>query len=159
MDVAGRGEVEFGPQQSVIFYNITRSEEVLVNRTLFELRHDRGWVWLQRAAFWVLSKIGAFHLDTSVVFHRTPGENNNVLDSLVAQHAYWLDAMWHLDRPQIFMGPDDYPELLRLAEFMDMTPVSFSGRIRLGYRTRVKWREIPISVIPWMKGAILVPGG
>ncbi len=153
------------PQQQVVQWaKIDRLDPVRLDEPdAFEFRKDRGWHWLQRSCFWVLGKIGAYQQKTFEVFRRTPQENNDLLKSLLGQEGQWLRLINERADCRIFMGPDDQMDLMRLCEFREMRPTSFRGRIetrqRRGDYTESCWHDIPITVVPWMKGAILVPDG
>lgn len=124
----------------------------------YEYRPDIGWRWLQRILFLVLGWIGAYHLTTVTTFVRTPQENDSLLKSLLGQEGQWIRYIHYERRARIYMGPDDFPELIRLCEHMGMSVVDMRGRIstRSG-RHEPTWHDIPITVVPWMVGAILVP--
>lgn len=143
------------------YANIDTTVTPFCDRERYELRPERGWVWVQRAAFKVLDWIGAHHMATVKTFVRTPQQNDDLLKSLLGQEGQWIEHVHHSDRrgrgAQIFIGPDEYPDLMRLCEHMGMSPVTMYGRIETRDRYGPKWHDIPITVVPWMVGAVLVP--
>lgn len=137
---------------------IERIDAPIVDVTQFEYRPERGWRWLQRAAFKVLDWIGAHHQPVVTTFVRSPQENDVLLKSLIGQEGEWIGLLHRgKGRPRIYMGPDDYPELLRLMDHRDFQPTTFEGRIETRSRDYGKWHDIPITVVPWMVGAVIVP--
>lgn len=81
---------------------------------------------------------------------------------LLGQEGELLDRLYERDDLVIYLGPDDSDELLAMTKDLGMQPISFSGRIKIGCkrvygRASYEWREIPVVVVPWMKGAMIVP--
>lgn len=145
-------------QQVVNFVKIDRIETPMQSPDLFEYREDKGWRWLQRAAFTVLGWIGAHHGMTATTFQRTARENDNLLRSLLGQEGQWIEHVHEgRERMRIYMGPDDEMDLMRLVDFRDMQAATFVGRIKTQDAYGSKWHDIPITVVPWMTGAIIVP--
>lgn len=154
-------------EQVVNFVKLERIETVMEDPDQFEYRPEKGWRWLQRLALAALRWIGAHHAPTVVTFRRTARENDDLLKSLLGQERQWIRYI-HEERNRmcIYIGPDEEMELMRLSEHMSMHSVTFTGRIdtnqahddgRGGSRVIRKWHDIPITVVPWMKGAIIVP--
>lgn len=145
-------------EQVVNFVKIKRIETPTIDWKQFEYRPELGWRWLQKLAFAILRWIGAHHMPIAVTFRRTAEGNDDLLKSLLGQEGQWI-AHVHDDREQmrIYMGPDEERSLIRLSHHMDMQAVTFTGWIETSDRYGMKWHGIPITVVPWMKGAIIVP--
>ena len=126
---------------------------------LYEFQPNRGWKWLQRIAFAVLDWIGAHHYEGIVTYTRTKEENDNILKSLIKQEGQWLELIHNNpNQMQIYMGPDDFEDLMKLSDFRDMQPTLIMGRIDTNDQYgNHQWHNIPITIVPWMVGAILVP--
>lgn len=145
-------------EQVVTFAKIDRIETPTISPNLYEWRHDKGWRWLQRLAFKVLDWIGAHHEKTVTTYLRTPQENASLLKSLLGQEGAWIEYVHHEATPHIYIGPDEHRDLMALAEFRDMNYATFTGRIETrDGRYGGVWHDIPITVVPWMKGALLAP--
>lgn len=148
------------PQQIVRFAKIKTIRTPTTDWNLYEYRPELGWKWLQKVAFAALRWIGAHHMEVVTTFERHPQENNDLLKSLLGQQGAWIEFV-HNDRkqPRIYMGPDDHADLMRLCDFRDMDPTTLYGRIetRDGRHYHGKLHDIPITVVPWMQGAIIVP--
>lgn len=146
-------------RQYVTYVEVQRIETPIDGPPFYELRRDRGWIWLQRALFAVLGSIGAFHVHIATTFVRTQKENDDLLARLIGQAGYWIDAL-HFDKSdlRIYIGPDEYPDLMKLAEFRFMHPTKIMGRIETKSPRRYygEWHDIPITVVPWMSGALIV---
>lgn len=148
-------------RRPVHYANIESTTAPYSDPERYEYRPELGWRWLQRAAFKVLDWIGAHHMASITTFVRTPAENDGLLKSLLGQEGEWIERVHHSDRDgrgaQIYVGPDEYPDLMRPCEHMGMSPVTMHGRIKTQDRYGPKWHDIPITVVPWMVGAVLVP--
>jgi hypothetical protein len=146
-------------QQTVTWAKIDRIETTIVSPNLYKLRPDKGWRWLQRFAIKVLDWIGAHHETTVTTYSRTSEENTSLLQSLLGQEGTWIEYVHHKATPHIYIGPDEHRDLMALAEFRDMNYATFTGRIETRNRYGGKWHNIPITVVPWMKGVLLAPVG
>lgn len=144
-------------QQTVTWAKIERIDTPTIALDLFKYRPDKGWRWLQRSAFALLRWIGAHHEPVISTFRRSAEQNDELLKSLLGQEGQWIEHVHYEESAQIYMGPDDYPDLVALAEFREMQAATFMGRIETSTRYGSKWHDIPITVVPWMKGAIIVP--
>lgn len=141
----------------VNFVKLERIDTMTADLNRFEYRPDRGWLWLQRAAFAVLRWIGAHHMPTVTTYRRTAQENDDLLKSLLAQRRQWFDYVHHDEMAHIYMGPDDERDLMKLCDFRDMQYTTLKGGIETRDQYGRKWHDVPITVVPWMKGAIIVP--
>lgn len=144
-------------EQVVNFVKLERIDTVVTDWDQFEYRPELGWRWLQRVAFAILGWIGAHHEPVVTTFQRSARENDDLLKSLLGQVGQWIAHVHHREQMQIYMGPDDEMSLMRLVQHMDMQPVRLSGQIETRDRYGSKWHNIPITVVPWMQGAIIVP--
>lgn len=146
-------------RQPVRFAEIESTDAFREDRDGFDLRRDRGWVWLQKALFAVLGWIGAYRLARYKIFTRTPEQNDSLLKSLLGQEGQWLDDLhFQHARLRIYIGPDEYPELMALSEFRGMRLTTLHGQIetKAGRQHYGEWHNIPITVIPWMIGVLIV---
>lgn len=145
-------------RQVVQYVKLGRTASPVVRPGLYEYRPDRGWRWLQRACFWLLGKLGAHHVETVTVFKRAVRDNDALLASLLGQQGHWLEFVSRQRHPpKIYMGPDDFVDLGRLLDHLRMEPFRLAARIEIRDGRLATWHDIPIFVVPWMKGAVLVP--
>ncbi len=146
-------------RRPVTWAKIERIDTPIADVEQYEYRPDVGWRWLQRAAFKVLDWIGAHHMGVVTTFRRTPQENDGLLKSLLGQEGEWIELLHRSGEPlHIYMGPDDHCDLMALVNFREMNPTSFYGRIETcDRRFGGKWHDIPITIVPWMVGAVIVP--
>jgi hypothetical protein len=146
------------PQQVVKWVKITSAELSKINPDCFEFSPHQGWVFIQRICFWLLNKIGAHKHETTTVYTRSPQQNNSLLQSLVGQEGQWIELIHNNRAKRIYIGPEDNAELQSISDGLGMRPFSFTGRIKTrNGPLEQTWHDIPITVIPWMNGAIIVP--
>jgi hypothetical protein len=122
----------------------------------FHFRADKKWHRLQRLCLWVLKKIGAQAQQTSTVWTRYPMENDELLLWLMGQHEEWMELAYR--QPcRIFIGPEQNMKLLRLGHELDFRPITLDARIGLDGDAGYKLLDMPITVVPWLDGAYIVP--
>lgn len=147
--------------QRVTYARIEHIKTPKTRFDLFEFRPKRGWVWLQRICFKILRWIGAYHEEVIHTFTRHKEENSDLMAHLLKQNIGWLEWIYRSDsrgyRPRIYCGPEQQASLMRLVNFHHMSPVTFDCSSVTRDESRVKWHGIPVTVIPWMEGAIIVP--
>ena len=125
--------------------------------TLYEYRSHAGWGWLQRLCFWVLDKIGAHHEEYVNTWTRTKRENDDLISSLFGQEGWIIEYLHHRGPLRVFMGPDNHKELMDWCYKNGMQHFSMTGSIETKDGRYGKWHDIPITVVPWMMGAVIVP--
>lgn len=137
---------------------LTERRQVLQpDTTAFALRQELGWVWLQRLAIAILRWVGAYREECVEVRTRTTQENDALLSRLLGQEGQFLELAYRHQQMHIYMGPDDHPELMMLVNGVG-GHVTFDAKIKIGFdRAAPQFHTIPITVVPWMKGAIIVP--
>ncbi|MDE2103800.1 MAG: hypothetical protein KGL39_41565 [Patescibacteria group bacterium] len=132
--------------------------EVRPHPTRFEFSPQRGWKWAQRLCFWILAKIGARASEEVIVWRRIGTQNDALLESLLKQEHWLLENLYYRRQAyRLLIGPEQEMELLRIAENIGMRHFSLDAGIRTADRNGPRWHDIPITVIPWMKGALIVP--
>jgi hypothetical protein len=144
--------------QEIHFVKVKKIEHVYECYGVYEFREECKWHWLQKLCFKILDKIGAHRQETTHFYRRRKSQNDNLLKSLLGQEKQWLELVYN-QRPRIYLGINEERELYKLSSFMGFdTPLKMTGSIELGMgRERPTWHHIPIYVVPWMKGAIIVP--
>lgn len=145
-------------RQRVDFVKIEHSFELVQIKDRYEFSAARKWPWLQRICFGILNWLGANAEDTVEVFSRVKQENDDILVSLFGQQGIWLERAYR-EKCRIYMGPGDYKKLMVIAHKNGMRPFDLDAGIQISTpENRVgTWCSIPITVIPWMDGAVLVP--
>lgn len=141
--------------QVFIIHNKPRRVERELTDT-FVFRKDRKHHWLQRLCCYVLGRIGAFQNVTYITYTRV------VLDSApLAKH---LMDQYHIVRSEmsgggplhVLIGPDDFEELWH-AEYQSGGISRFGLGAHVGINGRHTIMDMEVTVVPWMKGILIVP--
>ena len=145
-------------RQQVTYVQVDHRVDVVDRFDLFELREELGWVWLQKLAFWVLSWLGAYHEETVTTFTRTQKQNDKILASIFRQVEGVCELCDELHgNLRIFMGPGEHADLMELSEFRQMQVTVVSGRVAVGTTSGPRFYDIPMTIVPWMQGVLVVP--
>jgi len=124
-------------------YTVTRDD-------VYSLRKDAKAVWLQRACFWVLGKLGAFHLDNRETVTRHRIKPQDFMDALYRQSTEVFD---HMGRggETLIIGPSDYERLMR--ETAPSQAFSFGAN----YRNERTVMGLRVQFVPWIEGFAILP--
>ena len=146
-------------EQTVSFMNISSSRKLVTPVDKYTFCEDKGYVWLQRLCFRVLSKIGAYAQEWTHVYRRVGFDNNDLLKLLLEQEKTFYSLIYNRKLERIYMGPDDYQDLMMGVERLGMIPITFVSFVKICSPNNPygSWHDIPITVIPWMKGVLMVP--
>lgn len=130
----------------------------------FTLRPDLKYVWLQRAAIWVLRKLGCYAMLTETTAIRKTLDTTGIAERL-----------WKMDS-EVFMIYNRHGEHLLVGqqEFADIAS-GFSMNHPFSVDLQYAWvepgryppdaipkpsiRGMKVTVIPWMKGMLVLPKG
>ena len=120
---------------------------------------QRGWAWLQRLAIRVLKWRRCHHMTNATEYRRVDVPKTGLLDAVARQHAA-LRGQLNGQPAVLLIGPDDFSEAMRAMHRNSDTLMFRTIRIDTdGYwydhpASRV---SLPIVVVPWMRGVLLVP--
>lgn len=128
-------------------------------RTLFKyvegaytLRNDRPHPWLQRIALWVLKKLDCVYMRHEFQVERHIIDTGRLVDTLCKQRQE-LMLTYHKHGSRLLIGAEEYTTLM--GEELRGTMFSFSTEY--GYSSMGKVFGLEVTVIPWMKGLLVVP--
>lgn len=111
----------------------------------------KRWVWLQKAAWWFLGKTGALSLgyEPKTTYKQVVIDKRGVREAILAAiHEMEISMV----RPaHVYIGPDEIRSLT--LEMRDYAAFSFD--IQMGYNREIF--GLPVTVIPWMRGVLVVP--
>lgn len=97
---------------------------------------------------------------TSRVVSWYPEQSDSLIQHLIDQHEAWLDIIWReKGKVKIYVGPNENAQLLQMMWDTDFPGVVelVDAQTRIGYGGEAKVFNIPVTVVPWMDGALLVP--
>lgn len=115
----------------------------------------RGYVWLQRACFWVLEKLGCHAYDEETTYTQISVQRDSVRDLIREQH----NALYCLRGPGaikgVILGPEEAERLtgeVTRDYYMVSCPSDFVSHYQRG-----EFQGIKLFVLPWAKGVTLLP--
>lgn len=125
---------------------------------VYEYSQSAGWKWAQKACFWFLEKIGAHASERVNLWTFSDKTTDGIVNSIIAQRG-WVIEYLHIQGPmRIITGPMGHAELMNWCYKNGMQPFELMGRFEtctINHGRKI--HDIPIIVIPWMKGAVIVP--
>ncbi len=138
---------------------------VLTETTAYELKY-KGWKRAEKAAYWFLKKLYSMstHFDKSLVVKQVLIDPNQAAMKIVRM-AYEQLNMLGKKPERILLGRKQFYDIVAEVDFRH----SFEFQIELQeptkylpedewspYRTRHKLFNVPVSVIPWMDGVLVL---
>jgi hypothetical protein len=142
-------------EQQVRFLATTEQRTFCDLKDAFELRRDKKYVWVQRACFWVLKKIGAYYIKHTISYSRIPIEPDKFMEKLFKQRVE-LEDIYYTRPSQLFIGAQDYEELMGSPEIRQMLQFNAQYWVKEeGYRPEIM--GLSVTIIPWMKGILVMP--
>jgi hypothetical protein len=136
------------------FVTTTKHEAIYELRDRFEFRSDKRFNNVQKILFWLLKKIGAYAKCESVSFERHVFKSNDFIDALFKQYDD-LGVFYYKHGERLLIGSEDYSRLMSNPEIQQM--VSFEAPYRIGERSRIFICNMKVTIIPWMKGILVLP--
>lgn len=113
----------------------------------FQVREDRPMVWLQQICCWVLNKLGAYSQDRSIAYKYRDVDISNLVEGIYTQVGM-LDRDHHRRATRVLMGSEDFMALCNAPEARYLLTV---------YASDMKFDGLTVTVIPWMKGILVMP--
>jgi len=125
-----------------------------LNRVLlpdrFQYRPEKGWAWLQRVCFWFLRRRNCNVVEEQVTYTRHTVDTANALHAIAKQRAGLLQHYNH-EGERVLIGAEDFAQLMSSPEISNM--VSFTA----SYRDGPQVMGMRITVLPWMRGILVLP--
>lgn len=151
-------------ENTVTAYVLGSTRATRVNDDAFTFQPARGWVWAQRAAIWVLRKLGCHQRVELEVWHRNSLDNDPIVVALERQHMLLRERRLE-DGAVIYMGPDTFtkfagemgPSVVRDHLYRQVFELD-AGAMRSSRERPEGWfQSVPIIVLPWMEGYVFAP--
>lgn len=115
---------------------------------------SKGYVWAQRAAIWVLHKIGAHRIAHGETFTRRVIDKKDLVDKLFHSHRAVVDQLAR-QPGTLLIGADEWHRLMAGPEARQL--IDFSVRIHFSDRRGPRIIDMRVVVVPWMQGILPVP--
>lgn len=110
---------------------------------------QKRWSWLHRAAWWFLRKTKGVSnaIDCKTTYKEVVINRKRVADRIMQT----IDELniANIRPAEIFMGPDEFDEAMH--EMRD----SYSFSVQMGLDRKLF--DLPVTIIPWMRGIVIVP--
>jgi hypothetical protein len=127
----------------------------------FKLCTERGHVWLQRMAIWVLRRLGCNAITIRVEATRVTVNTDHFMSNLIAQDRE-LVSMYHQRGDRLLLGNEEFHKLVN-CDILNNHPISFEAAyrhtVREGNEYSIGGFKMKVTVIPWMKGMLVLPKG
>jgi hypothetical protein len=120
----------------------------------FEVRKDFRWNWQATLASWLIRKIGVNARDRKIEVKRALIEPAKIVDAIFKQKIAHIDE--HREPKRLLIGSDDFSELMQTIHFSDAVTIGceyYRGDGRGGRQVL----GLDVEVIPWMRGALVMP--
>ena len=133
------------PTEFVVRKTHTRT---VIRHDRFCFRPDKKYHWLQKILFGILSKMGCRHVDIDVTFTRHVVQMEHIIDYLHRQERE-IYELAGLKGARLLIGPAEYSEMTGNPEILYMLRIPAIGQL--------EFLDLKITIIPWMKGMLVVP--
>lgn len=118
------------------------------NKNYYQVRNDKPFVWAQEVCCWVMRKLGAYSEDhTTVYSHVKVVDVSDLVEGIYTQVGM-LGSNHNLRAHRILMGSEDFTRLCQAPE------ASYHLTV---YASSPKFGGLTVTVIPWMKGILVLP--
>ena len=113
----------------------------------YQVREDRPLVWLQQLCCWVMDKLEAYAQDRSIAYTYKDVDISNLVRGIYTQVGL-LDRDHNLQGKRVLIGSEDFAQLCNAADARYHLTV---------YARDMKFGGLTVTVIPWMKGILVMP--
>lgn len=121
--------------------------KITENRSYYQVRKDKPLVWLQEVCCWVLRKLGAYSEDHTTAYTHHTVDISDLVEGIYTQVGM-LGSNHNLSAHRILMGSEDFAELCHAPQASYQLTV---------YASSPKFGGLTVTVIPWMKGVLVLP--
>lgn len=143
-------------QQIIDIVTERRREARMVSPDSFTLRPDLKHVWLQRAALWVLAKLGARQVDRVVTYTRHVVDTTDLLTRLAKSCGAVRQSIGG-EPTVLLLGAEDFEQIIGSPEEKIRTLVQFDATCKVTSARGVSIMGMRVCIVPWMQGVLPVP--
>lgn len=138
--------------QTVEFFTRRDRRVPFVRKDAFALREDRGFVWLQKLAIFVLAKLGCQLVEDRVEVQRVVLDGRTFVERILKQRAE-LERHFNKRAVSLLIGAEDYADLMGSPEITQM----LTFRADDAYMYRGEFMGLTVTIVPWMRGLLVMP--
>lgn len=136
--------------QTVEFVQYRERVQMVLMPDAFEPQ-DFRWKWVKRVVAWLFRKLGKNAREPSVTYERIVIHPDDLIERLYAQ----MNALLDLDREprRVLIGAETLAELMSCPRLQDIRGIACE------YSCNRTICSLTVTVIPWMKGLLVMPDG
>lgn len=132
-----------------------RLTEIKEIKSQFELRPERGYVWIQRLCVWLLAKIGAFaNVPSVTVARHDVGKEGDTFMTRLMRSKHAVLGSFDRDPTEVLIGPEEYSTLM--GELIHYGQFEFESRYFRHVEGETRVYGLKVRVIPWMRGILVL---
>ena len=132
-----------------------RLTEIREIKTQYELRPERGYVWIQRICVWLLGKIGAFaNVPTTTIARHDVGKHGDTFVTLILRSKNAILGSFDRNPTECLIGPEEYATLM--GELIHYGQFELESRYFRQIEGETRVYGLKVRVIPWMRGILLL---
>lgn len=143
------------------FVGLKHTTRICVSEDVFKFNRRKKWIMIQNLCFWILKKIGCFHVYDVADIDTVTINKQKLVEVIMMQKILCLD--WYREEPtRMLIGSQTLNELMMQPEMYHMFKFDINDRIHMQreddrgqFHRRVFGLEI--TVIPTMSGIIVLP--
>jgi len=140
-------------QQLVQYVTTTRDSRDVYMPDAYQLRTERGYVWLQKLAIYILRKLGCFAATKETTVLKHVFDTKGLAEALWRQRAEVFE-LYHMRGARLLVGYEDFERLTGIPMYK---PFSFEVPYSAMEAGKPTVFDMQITVIPWMKGMLVLP--
>lgn len=139
--------------QEVQFVALREKHVPHVRHDAFTLRKDRGHVWLQKLAIYILKKLGCELVEDRIEVKRISVDGRTFGERIAKQRS---ELMRHFNERAhtLLIGAEDYEQLMCTPEIYQSLTFRADNAFRFG---RGEVMGLQVKVVPWMRGMVVMP--
>jgi hypothetical protein len=139
-------------KQQVVFLETKPVSIFFDSQNKFEFRADKKFHWIQKILFWCLKNIGAYSKSEDIKLERYEFNTDDLINEILRQDENILN-FYHHRGEKLLIGSENFSRLMNSREFNQMVTINAPYL----YGSDYCFYNLKITVIPWMKGMLVVP--
>lgn len=116
---------------------------------------DANHHWLQRIALWALHKLGCQYSEIEAEVEFIQFKPSDLMDKLFSEYAEIQDRFDYRMPCTVIIGGEDFAKLI--SQPIPNSCFDFKGSMQVGGVPSVTCFGYSIQVVPWLKGAAIIP--
>jgi hypothetical protein len=127
---------------------------VAINPDRYQLNRSGRLPWLQRALFWILRKLKANALETSITYKTIEIDTTKIIDALMRNRVD-VERLYNKRAKYVVMGPEAFREFNNAAEVRYFMAFNFNTQIGMNRQITIMGMEC--IIVPRIEGFFVLP--